>query len=149
MNIAPIYRAKIKNSDAYVIGFLFWDNYIMEDMKYFEKDICGKYDGRFDFGSGNPDCMYYEIDPSTLSIHFDDMLAKDSDRFLPNGEKDLRIFASLQENVKGGDIVILNDGSKETMECLLYKGRFSYKDYTNRKHWSIHYNDVKIIGIKE
>lgn len=45
------------------------------------------------------------IDVSTLSIHFPDTLACDSDRLLPNGEKDLRIFASLSEDGKGGDTV--------------------------------------------
>jgi hypothetical protein len=61
----------------------------------------------------------YEIDPTTISIHHEDMLASDTDRYLPNGEKDLRIFASLEEFGKGGDIV--TDGEYDFV--VIFNGR--------------------------
>lgn len=89
MTQIPVFRAKIIDCNEYVEGNLLaypkqkemW----IEDHTTYE-DI-------------------HSIDPSTLSIHFPDMLVCDSDRLLPNGEKDLRIFASLSEDGKGGDIL--------------------------------------------
>ncbi len=99
----PIYRAKIKNSDEYVIGLL--SNYIGQDGEIWD-----------DMGLiiqhkvVESDDYYWwdtsKIDPSTLSVHFPAMLAKNSDRYFPNGEKDLRIFAALNKSGLGGDLVI-------------------------------------------
>lgn len=91
----PLYRAKKIGSEEYVIGYLLDDNVI----------------GKF---AKHPllDNKFSTIDPSTRSIHFPDMLANDSDRLLPNGDKDLRIFASLSEDGKGGDILLLKDWDK-------------------------------------
>lgn len=47
-----------------------------------------------------------DIDKTTLSIHLHGMTATSSNRYLPNGEEDLRIFASLSEGHKGGDIIL-------------------------------------------
>ena len=71
----PIYRAKKIDSDEYVEGF------------YFENH------GRHLLQEPNNDA--WNIDPSTLAIHFPDMLDK-------NGKS---IFASLSEDGKGGDII--------------------------------------------
>lgn len=70
----PLYRAKKIDGDEYVIGFLFKDYY---NFKWFIHD------------SVQTD----EIDPSTLSIHFPDMLDSEGGK----------IFASLSEDGKGGD----------------------------------------------
>ena len=115
MTNIPIYRAKKIDSDKYVYGYYFPQDYTgdfssedAEEREEIEKHfICGttvhnSYDdeeGHFTFMGID------EIDPSTIAIHFPDMLASDSDRLLPNGEKDLRIFASLSEDGKGGDIL--------------------------------------------
>lgn len=71
----PIYRAKCINSDEYVVGF------------YVE------------VGSApniyNNDLGAFIIDKSTLAIHFPDMI---------DGQGN-KIFASLQKDGKGGDVV--------------------------------------------
>jgi|GEM_PF-4016478 len=82
----PIYRAKKINSDEYIEGFLV------------------TYQGKYRIGYEDGLWIEQDIDPSTISIHFGDMIAKDSDRLL-NGDKDLRIFASLREDGRGGDIL--------------------------------------------
>lgn len=94
----PIFRAKKIDSEDYVEGFLtrsrcYSGVYILpsnytqdEDIEGYEEEIV-------------------EIDPTTLAIHHPNMLAQDSDRYFSNGEKDLRVFASLQEDGKGGDLV--------------------------------------------
>ena len=84
MNI-PIYRAKKIDSDKYVVGYLL-----------------PEYKGKFylsikwsrDFDGDTPD--FEQIDISTLAIHFPDMLDRQGNK----------IFASLQENGKGGDIML-------------------------------------------
>ena len=88
----PIYRAKKTDSDEYVEGYLM--PYACID-GWFIRLL--KYDNLVD--------AEIEIGPSTLAIHFPNMIANDSDKLLPNGEKDLRIFASLSEDGKGGDIL--------------------------------------------
>lgn len=58
---------------------------------------------------GNKHISVFYYKKETLSIHFPGMIASDSDRLLPNGEKDLRIFASLNDG-KGGDIIRFDNG---------------------------------------
>ena len=82
----PIYRAKKIDSDEFVEGFYHPRFYMcMGD------EICSTIST---LENGNQ----YEIDPLTLAIHFPNMLDK-------NGKK---IFASLSEDGKGGDIVSLD-----------------------------------------
>lgn len=80
----PIYRAKKTDSEEYVIGFLFQDCfgfYIIQT------------DNALRCETLNQEAI--EIEHQTLSISFSDML--DSQRN--------KIFASLSENGKGGDIM--------------------------------------------
>ncbi len=100
MNI-PIYRAKKIDSNEYVEGFL-----TKCRVSYFIE-------------SGSSHCD--EIDTTTLSIHFPDML--DSE-----GKK---IFASLREDGKGGDILIGYDNKTE------------YKVYMNEWHSLVMSRDGK------
>ena len=115
----PIFRANRLDSDEYIIGDLFdgkyiiakseLNRYISEALKHIREDILTK------------DCIsaecknehhllnkmlnkllvnerlehIYEIDPTTLSIHFPDILDSQGNK----------IFASLQEDGKGGDII--------------------------------------------
>lgn len=97
INNLPIYRAKKIDSDEYVEGFY------VDTVDFLTKTL--KNTNGYITKNGS----FHIVDISTLSIHFPDMLAKDSNRHLPNGEKDLRIFASLQKNGKGGDIVKYSD----------------------------------------
>ena len=119
MSNLPIFRAKKIDSEEYIIGDLFDGKYIIakselnrdisEALKHIREDILTK------------DCIstecknehhllnkmlnkllvnerlehIYEIDPTTLSIHFPDML----------DSQDNKIFASLQKDGKGGDII--------------------------------------------
>jgi hypothetical protein len=111
MTNMPIYRAKKIDSDKYIDGYYFhqlWvGDYLDKDAEEREEkinhfitgftthDIWDDEEGHFQFMGIN------EIDPSTLSIHFPDML--DS-----SGTK---IFASLSEDGKGGDNVLYKDDS--------------------------------------
>ena len=87
----------------------------------------------------------------TKAIHFSDMLAKDSNRYSPY--KDLRIFASLARDGKGGDI--LQGGNKLIIkfcqEDYRFKIRpicFSYWDLI-KSSMSYFFENSKIIGIQE
>lgn len=85
----------------------------------------------------------YEIDPCTLSIHFPNMIAKDSKRFLPNGEKDLRIFASLSEDGRGGDIL---EDSGENYQAIFKNSCFVVcNDEVNK----LCFESVVIKGVKK
>lgn len=90
----PIYRAKKINSSEYVKGFYLLVRTDTEEFHFIVQDVS---DAR-DIGIDYPVPLIeidFEIDLSTLAIHFPDML--DSD--------DKEIFASLSEDGKGGDIV--------------------------------------------
>ena len=103
----PIFRAKKMDSDDYVEGIGIEDNtlieYIFQRSSYSSEHIAET----------------SEIDLSTLSIHFPNILAEDSDVYNSNGEKDLRLFASLEEFGKGGDIV--TDGEYDFV--VIFNGR--------------------------
>ena len=73
-----LFRAKEKNSNNYVIGYEYYNH--IEDEYYITHYVSGS---------------NYKIDRTTRSINIEDML--DSQRN--------KIFASLQENGKGGDIM--------------------------------------------
>lgn len=86
MNI-PIYRAKKIDSDEYVEG------YYSPDKNYQEHIHTIFY---FDIGDFNVDRKTTtQIDPTTLAIHFPDMLDSQGNK----------IFASLSASGKGGDIM--------------------------------------------
>lgn len=53
----------------------------------------------------------YHVKKDTWAIHFPNMLANSSERLLEAGEIDLRIFASLREDGKGGDMSIYSRGN--------------------------------------
>jgi len=83
MNMA-IYRAKKIDSDEYVIGYYFKDSKCSVILTHSKTDY-------------TDDGMYMKaiiIDPTTLSISFSDMLDSQGNK----------IFASLSESGKGGDI---------------------------------------------
>ena len=110
----PIFRAKKIDSDKYVVG------YYSPDKNYQEHIHTIFY---FDIGDFNVDRKTTtQIDPITLAIHFPDMLDSQGNK----------IFASLREDGKGGDIVkyeqvlggILKSSGPE--ECIV--------KYCNRDH---------------
>ncbi|MCT7633887.1 hypothetical protein N5U36_00375 [Aliarcobacter butzleri] len=81
MSNLPIYRAKKIDSDEYAYGFCFYDE-VRKEM-FISNDAKNLYTNRF------------RVDTTTLSIHFPDMIDSQGNK----------IFASLQEDGKGGDIL--------------------------------------------
>lgn len=94
-----LFRAKDKNTDNYVIGYEYYNH--IEDEYYITH-----------YATGNN----YKIDRSTRSINFEDMLDSQGNK----------VFASLQEDGKGGDILfnmeyeftLIFDGLKFRLEGL-------------------------------
>ena len=95
----PIYRAKKIDSDEYVEGYYLPVYY----MPIFENGELVSFEDIFNILQVNK-TTYTEIDTSTLSIHFQNMLDK-------NGKK---IFASLSEDGVGGDECKSADGLKDS-----------------------------------
>ena len=119
----PIYRGRSIKTNQYVEGYL---------------KTCTD-TGVNVYWIQTKDWIDYQVEPETLSISFPDMLDSRCNR----------IFASLSKLGKGGNIIELLEGSKETMLCIMFKGRASYKDDIGRTHWWQHFDKVKIVGIQE
>lgn len=86
MTQIPIFRAKKLDSDEYVFGYL-------------------KHNKRYNHYCINPineDNYWYVIDTTTLSIHVPDMLCSQGNK----------IFASLNKDGKGGDILEVYEGNR-------------------------------------
>jgi hypothetical protein len=116
----PIYRAKKIDSDEYVEGYLYSN---ISNNKYYIREL--PINGTQELNT--------EIDKTTLAIHFPDM--KDSQKN--------RIFASLSENGKGGDILKIG-GRIETLfisEATIQTYMFIWHDLKNL--------EKKTIGIQE
>ena len=133
----PVYRAKKIDSDEYVKGYLVraddYDADVDEDQViYFIMDKMENYRTSevWDFVQNS------RIDPTTLAIHFPDMI--DS-----NGNK---IFASLQEDGKGGDIIESEFKHKCTVK---YKEYFFYADNEEIHINCFGFKNSKVRGIQE
>jgi hypothetical protein len=135
MNNIPIYRAKKNNSDKYVEGYYFPQEWIgdypnedaeerEEKIKHFisgftTHDIWEDEENHFRFMGID------EIDPTTLSVHFPDMLDSQGNK----------IFASLSEDGKGGDILDIS-GRTETIfinESIIQTYTFKWEDLKDFK----------------
>lgn len=93
MNI-PIYRAKKIDSDEYIEGF--YKNVLYFKDKHIITSLVNISGVENNIQKTNLwDYKNYEIDQSTLAIHFPDMLDNQGNK----------IFASLSEDGKGGDIM--------------------------------------------
>ena len=147
----PLYRSFELDIANIIIGY-----YLVEDgfyMKDGEPDYDRPCTREYIYEQGtNRKC---EVAPEYLSIHFPDMLASDSDRLLPNGEKDLRIFASLQEDGRGGDLIKHYLGIGLNEENTKYPAMF-FKGATRRyfpfgKSYPVFhkYSEYKVIGIQK
>ena len=116
MNI-PVYRAKKLDSDKYIQGYLLgmWGEYFIS------------------WGETNHVPNKVQIDPTTLAIHFEDILDSEGNK----------IFASLSEDGKGGDIVEYNT-KKEVVKYSLgtiQTYMFRFEDLIDL--------EVKVIGVQE
>ena len=117
MNI-PIYRAKKIDSDEYIIGSTIIKNKMWtsgkgyHDVFYILKDENVSILTRFP--------VYYpdvvRVDPTTLAIHFPDMLDSQGNK----------IFASLNEDGKGGDILL----EASRLMCNLKIDDSSFREFT-------------------
>ena len=133
----PIYRAFSETFDKYILGV----PYFSDGRYYMLVDDCNKNNN---IGSGS-----YPIDETTLSIHFPDML----------DSKGNKIFASLQEDGKGGDKFLfdneifiiwfdnqslkINATNKDNFECNCHDSLQELYDFENKCY------DLKIIGIQQ
>ena len=129
MNL-PIYRAKKIDSNEYVEGFYIEDygiaSYIQES-KYLNFIVSDRGEKGMEVDT------LFQIDPTTLSISFPDMLDSQGNR----------IFASLSEDGKGGDIVEYN-GRQEIIKYsngTIQTYMFRFEDLKEL--------NFKAIGIKE
>lgn len=128
----PIFRAKKIDSDEYVEGCL-----LEFDSEYFiVKDTEGCYLAS--------DCFHYlhynEIDPTTLSIHFPDMLDSEGNK----------IFASLQKDGRSGDICSVNDYIDSGLNGVAIYQNYGFRIDRKGKAMGICLSstDIKIIGIQ-
>lgn len=168
----PIYRAKYIDSDEYVEGDLFYEKYIIaksklnlliaDSINHIENDILQN-------ECINENCKIehtqlkdmlnklilnerfehiYEIDPTTLSIHFKDMTDSQGNK----------IFASLSEDGKGGDILYYEDDcqpyicehSSDGTFLFEYLDNKTIKNYICRlSQEKVLFEDLKVIGIQE
>ena len=139
MNI-PIYRAKKIDSDKYIQGYLLgmWGEYFIS------------------WGETNHVPNKVQVDPLTLAIHFKGMIDSEG----------TKIFASLSDNGKGGDIVefehirYLEDDEPSYMIkglCLFIDSSFFVDDIDN-KFDRVFYDEegrnfsnkeLRVIGIQE
>ncbi|MGB1226441.1 MAG: hypothetical protein ACPG9K_01005 [Poseidonibacter sp.] len=132
----PIYRAKKIDSDEYVFGVPRQDSKGFYEMiiNTCEDGVCG--------------VIQRYIDSTTLSIHFPDMLDSQGNK----------IFASLQEDGKGGDIFIwenetfiawfdnialtVNATNKDNFECSCHDSLHEWYEGSIEKY------NIKVIGIQ-
>jgi len=130
--MSTLYRAKLKDSKDYVIGFLCSEDTIKSE-EY--------------LGFGINGSVVNAIDKSTLSISLKNMIDKNNER----------VFASLQENGKGGDL-LRNESELETYvleistngtELFEYLDNNKIKNFVSRfsNTFSL-FNELKVIGIK-
>ena len=148
MNI-PIYRAlKLNTENEYVEGYYQTEtgtnvedkNNMFPTLRHIIVDL-DNHQLRLDlFGDGklHDDSHIreqYEIDPTTIAIHFPDMLDSQGNK----------IFASLQEDGKGGDIIESEFRHKCTVK---YKEYFFYADNEKEHINCFGFINSKVIGIK-
>ena len=115
----PICRAKRKDHDEWIIGYLTDDTHIK-----------GEY-----FISEEKSTNYSRIDTKTLAIHFPNMIDK-------NGKK---IFASLSEDGVGGDILKVSNGYKSCESERVAKfPKVEYNSFSQNDATTYSY---KVIGI--
>ena len=144
----PIYRAKKIDSDVYIVGSHIYSKH--------ENTHWIRYEMPIRKGFSAPRVMTLEIDPSTLSISFPDMLDSEG----------TRIFASLSEDGKGGDMleaiytsyrVDTNDGIKKKYDEHVKYSTFTKCGICNTRNKSLYgsientlrnADTVKVTGIQ-
>ena len=123
----PIFRAKRLYSDEYVFGVPRQDSEGMYEMiiNVVEDGVAG--------------VIQRYIDVDTISIHFPNTLDSQGNK----------IFASLNENGKGGDIVELDYKKKTAIWCSKTQAIMLNSKQTGLSILSLYRDDINIIGIQQ
>ena len=124
----PIYRGKSLKTNQYVEGYLKTCTDTGSDIFWIQ----------------TKEWVDYQIDPTTLSISFKDMLSTTN----------TRIFASLSNLGKGGDCTFMENGYNETFcwdslnGCIVLKSpHYEVRLFRDRRN--THFKRYEIIGIQE
>ena len=130
---APLFRAKKIDSDKYIIGYL---------LPEYKGNFYLSTEWSRDFDGDTPN--FIQIDITTLSIHFPEMLDNNRDK----------IFASLQDDGKGGDITLTKDGYNLYKRVHLffkdgYSGSIDIEIVETFIKRSSFVSDIKIIDVKK
>jgi len=133
----PIYRAKKIDSDEYVEGQLIDKHIVGSDCieSTYNQGFtaCGR--SEYDiFKSIVLKQHIYEIDPTTLAIHFPDLLDSEGNK----------IFASLREDGKGGDIL----KTKSFSAPCSYDDGFNIQTIVRVCNLNMIMDRTKVIGIQ-
>lgn len=130
----PIYRAKKIDSDEFIEGYYIYSEY--ENKHFIAQDLTKS--TNHEFTGGYSLAHWFEIDTTTLSIHFPDMLDSEGNK----------IFASLQEDGKGGDVVkfVRHGYPDQDTTSLFHNGCVVFEDIGFITGFS--YTSRHIIGIK-
>jgi len=112
-----LFRAKEKNSNNYVIGYEYYNH--VEDEYYITHYVSGS---------------NYKVDRTTRSINIEDMLDSQGNK----------IFASLSEDGKGGDIM----KDDEYYGIAKYKDSRFVVEYENVEE-CLYEGNFEVIGIQE
>lgn len=118
----PIFRAFSEIFDKYILGV----PYFSDGKYYMLVDDCNKNDN---VGTGS-----FPIEPTTLAIHFPDMLDSQGNK----------IFASLSEDGKGGDMM----KDDEYYGIAKYKDSRFVVEYENVEE-CLYEGNFEVIGIQE
>jgi hypothetical protein len=122
----PIYRAKKIDSNEYVEGYLVSN--LVSNSNGMPPEVY--------YNIQNSLFYKYRIDPATLAIHFPDMIDSQGNK----------IFASLQKDGKGGDIIKSEFKHKCTVK---YKEYFFYADNEEIHINCFGFKNSKVIGIQQ
>ena len=124
----PLYRGKSLKTNQYVEGYLKTCTDTGSDVFWIQ----------------TKEWADYQIDPTTLSISFKDMLSTTN----------TRIFASLSYLGKGGDCTFMENGYNETFcwdslnGCIVLKSpHYEVRLFRDRRN--THFKRYEIIGIQE
>ena len=145
----PIYRAKKLDSDEYIIGQYIETEFSNEEYcDIEEQETIIKHCIIKDFRTVHDDYEYCnfditEIDPTTLSIHFPDMLDSQGNK----------IFTSLSEDGKGGDKIIENGKYEDSFNPIFNPyfrvSSFSIEDLPKTPYGQYELHKYKVIGIQK
>ena len=143
----PIFRAKKLDSDGYIIGQYIETEFSNEEYcDIEEQETIIKHCIIKDFRTVHDDYEYCnfditEIDIATLAIHFPDMLDSQGNK----------IFASLQEDGKGGDTCSVNDYIYGGLNGVAIYQNYGFRIDRKGKAMGISFSsrDIEIIGIQQ